>query len=263
MITRSDALPVDAQRDVLPLFAVDLEAEQIQEFLGTSFLIGGLLVTCWHCVSDALASDSTVVVATFKKSGYAPHEIRRLERDANGADLAIGEVDLLPSIGFELSSAEGLALGSDVWTYGYPLTRPPNERRNQWMMEGRFLQGYVTRHFYHSDDQIRTYELDMRAPAGLSGAPIVGIPSRRVAGVVYGVNEVSKIEHFASVDPATGERTPELQRLESFALALDTETLRNSAAAATNHLPLCDFLRDREEEAQRALDALYGRRKST
>jgi Trypsin-like peptidase domain len=258
MVSRVDVAPIDAQRDVLPLFAVDMASEKVEAFLGTGFLIGDLIVTCWHCVSTAVAQGVTVVAAAHDADGYSPCEIRNLARDANGADLAVGAVDLLPSIGFELLRDDAPRLGADVWTYGYPLTQPPNERARSWMLEGRFLQGYLTRHFYFSDARIPAYELDMRAPAGLSGAPVVEIPSRRVAGVAYGVNEVAQIEHMSSVHPETGERIPEVQRLETFALALDSDTLRRLTAPATGGLRLDDYLDARARQIDADLRDLFG-----
>jgi hypothetical protein len=255
VVTSHDTTPIDAQQDVVPLFAID--SKTVHDFLGTGFLIGGVMVTAWHCVADATRQGLTVVAAQWGGGGYAPRMLRHLEQDANSSDLAVAEVEALPSIGFELTP-ESLKLGTDVWTYGYPLTQPPNERQGTWMLEGRFLQGYVTRHFYYSDRRVRCYELDMRAPAGLSGAPIVEIPSRRVAGVVIGVNDVARIEEFRKVDVETGSVEPELQRIDSFALALDTETLSNLTGTATGGLPLSQHLEAHNARADDQLRRLYG-----
>lgn len=239
-----DLQDLDVQRDVLPLFAVTPGTNKIESFLGTGFLIAaGVLVTCWHCGRDALTDGYEVVAATKGASpgNYLVSPVRDFEQDPTGADLATGRIDLLATMGFSLAS-EPVPIGSDVWSYGYPLTRPPDEQRPHWSLEGRFFQGYVTRRFYHSDDRIPSYEIDMRAPAGISGAPVVAIPSRTVVGVLHGVNEVEMVEHFSRINPDTGEREPEVVRLESFALAHDTATLRELVGSATDGKPLHAFL---------------------
>jgi hypothetical protein len=253
-----DIQNLDIQRDVLPLFAIQPGESQPKDFLGTGFLITtGILVTCWHCVRDVLSAGHAVAAAVKTPSGggYALNVVAELEQDSNETDLAIGTVEQLATVGLTLAESQ-LAIGTDVWSYGYPLTRPPDERRPEWLLEGRFLQGYVTRLFYYSEARIPSYELDMKAPAGLSGAPLVEVGSRRVAGVVYGVNEVALIEQFGRVDPETRVREPEIQRVEAFALAHNTPTIRRLSGAATGGRPLADYLRAQDAQASEALRAI-------
>jgi hypothetical protein len=236
---------VDADTDICPLFAVRGNPSTPEAFLGTGFLIAtGTMITCWHCVRDAVSQGLQIVMA-FRQPGtlktYLFSVVRDLAPDKNGSDLASGRVDRIALFGLELANSP-IATGSDVWTYGYPLTEAPSERAAEWRLAPRYLQGYVTRRFYYGDRRIPSYELDMRAPAGLSGAPIVEIPSRRVVGVVYGVNEVGTIEQFGRVNPDTGTREPEIVRVEGFALAHFTETLRNLTGPATDGRELADFV---------------------
>jgi hypothetical protein len=255
----SDVQPIDVARDVLPLFAAEASGAAPSAFLGTGFLVTSeLLLTCWHCVSDALNQGYEVHIATrsHPTGQYTLLPVSDLEQDANGADLASGKVGLLATLGLTLAE-ESVPSGTDVWTYGYPLTTPPTERRPQWLLEGRFLQGYVTRQFYYGDGRVPSYEIDMRAPAGLSGAPLVQIPSRSVVGVVYGVNEVGMIEHLGRVDPTTGERQPEIQRVESFALGHRVETLRSLIGRATEGRTLAEHLHATSAQIDSQLAGLY------
>jgi hypothetical protein len=61
--------------------------------------------------------------------------------------------------------------------------------------------------------------------------------------VIYGSNDVQKIEEFARVDPETGERTPELTRIFSFGLAHYTTSLQELVGDATDGLPLLEYIR--------------------
>jgi len=102
------------------------------------------------------------------------------------------------------------------------------------------------RSFYHEHQtygRIPSYELDMPTPAGLSGAPLVKVGSPEVIGVIYGSNDVATIEQEASVNPQTGKREPEIQRIISFGLAHYTETLRNLQGIATGGLPLHQYIK--------------------
>jgi hypothetical protein len=62
-----------------------------------------------------------------------------------------------------------------------------------------------------------------------------------VAGVIYGRSESGVIDEFASIDPETGERRPEVQRLVSFAAAHYPETLAALRGPATNERPLSEY----------------------
>jgi hypothetical protein len=83
----------------------------------------------------------------------------------------------------------------------------------------------------------------MPAPGGLSGAPLLKKPSHEVVGVIYGDHDVGTIDQLARIDPATGERTPEVQRVVTFALAHFTETIKNLQGVATDSLPLAEYLK--------------------
>jgi hypothetical protein len=90
-----------------------------------------------------------------------------------------------------------------------------------------------------------SYELDMPAPEGLSGSPLLS-GDDMVIGVVYGNNEVATIDQFSSIDPTTGERQPEIQRVVSFALAYHTDALSNLTGKATHGVALKEYLKDPE-----------------
>jgi hypothetical protein len=240
--------------DVFALFAVDLDGSVIRDFLGTGFLLaGGVAVTVWHCVREAL--DTGLAVAAVHGGGdpISASVLRDLAADRNGSDIATGRLDRAQLFGLELATAPA-DTGTTVWSYGYPLTDPPNERRATYLLNARYLEGYITRAFYYSEERIPSYELDMRAPAGLSGAPVVEVGSRRVIGVVYGVEEVERIEHFGRTDPETRQRTPDVVRVETFALAHYTDTLRSVVGPATGERPLGDAVDDATAAAEREFE---------
>jgi hypothetical protein len=92
------------------------------------------------------------------------------------------------------------------------------------------LRGYVTR--LRMDDRpgwppVRAYELDMPAPGGVSGSPLLRPEPFEVVGVVYR-------EHDLYV--------PERQVPVTFAYAHHLSTLREARAAATETRPLAEYL---------------------
>jgi hypothetical protein len=136
--------------------------------------------------------------------------------------------------------------GENVESYGYPLMPPPvtdpETGRLVFDLTGpRLLKGYVMRNFEYRPpgrSGVASSELDMPAPEGLSGAPMVRADTAEVLGVIYGVNEVAKIDSLAYVDERTGERRPEIQRLVTFGLAHYTEPLWQASGPATDGRPL-------------------------
>jgi hypothetical protein len=264
MATRRDRLfalsGVTPLRDVLPIFIAPLPlGTAFRSFMGTGFRVThDLLVTCWHCVASDLAPDEVyVVLGRDDNDSPAAYTLADVERDRNGYDLAtarVEDIDFPQTLNLELAEDEAPA-GSDVWAFGYPLTDrealPSGELR--WELHPRYLQGYITRSFHYKHPnhpkKVPSYELDMRAPEGLSGAPVIAYPTftdptrrRQVVGVVYGRHAAEAIEEWASVDRETGERRPEVQRLEHFALAHYTDTLRDLTGAATGGLRLADYI---------------------
>lgn len=107
----------------------------------------------------------------------------------------------------------------------------------------RTLKGYVVRRFHYAQTRFETtlsYELDMPAPEGLSGAPLMTLAGE-VLGVVYGTIETAMIDEGASVDEE-GNRTPEVQRIVSFALAHQTDSLLDLSGRSAHGRPLREFL---------------------
>jgi len=186
---------------------------------------------------------------------YRSFELRELAQDAKGSDLALArlQIDIPARMNLQLASVATTS-GADVWSYGYPLTTeitdPTGSRR--FHLEPRYLQGYVTRGFWHERPRygaFPSYELDMPAPEGLSGAPVVRVPTLaipgsrpQVVGVVYGRIETGVIEEFVSIDPDTGERRPEVQRVVSFAAAHYTSTLLEASGPATFGHSLAEYI---------------------
>jgi hypothetical protein len=225
------------------------EPARIVEHLGTGFfLFPNVLITCWHCVADTPPPGHEYAIRVeVGKEDFKAYYLRGIERDANGTDMATAICPYKPPVALQLYEKD-LLLGEEVWAFGYPY---PEVRRNfdgniHHVISGRFLRGYMTRRFFYEHPELgktSSYELDMRAPRGTSGAALLRKDTIQVAGVVFGVTDVETIEEFARVNPQTGQREPEVRRITSFALAYDYEAIGNLTTSATNHMPLREFLR--------------------
>ena len=234
-------------QDVLPIFLSERgKPPKPLDACGTGFLIADrVLVACWHCVRAPLDTNRFYAVAEWNGSSYIPRELTNITQVAP-LDLATANVDMYPRVPLKLSH-DTLPIGADVYTFGYPLTT--KERRLEgdfrFRLQARYLQGYVTRSFDYEPagfGTTATYELDMPAPAGISGAPLLTLGSTEVVGVVYGSSDVATVEELARVDAETGARTPEIQRIVSFGLAHHTETLWELSSLATGGRSLSEIL---------------------
>lgn len=234
---------------ILPIFKVTkTKPVDLVSFHGTGFTIApGLLATCWHCVNEPLKDNEQYAVIIVKEDG-TDHKVlylKNIEQDANGSDLATANHGWTPSLNLKLA-LNNAAFGQEVWTYGYPLSemRLSLEGERQAYVPPRFLKGYVIRNLLHNHPQygqVASYELDLPAPPGLSGAPLMLLGTTDVIGVIYGSNDIGTIDHFASVDPETGEKDPEVQRIITFSLAHYTETFLELTGKATDGLKLIDY----------------------
>jgi hypothetical protein len=239
---------VNLMWDIVPLLTADLSVTPAKLFSyeGTGFLIApGLLVTCWHCVETQRPGVSYCAFISRDTGNHSLHRLSNIGQDEHGTDLATANVDLIPTVGLEIG--DELATGTDVYTFGYPLSRQERGFLGEIRIEiiGQFLQSYITRictHIALRFGPTHSYELGMAAHRGLSGAPVLELRSKRVVGVVYGNNDYEQIEEFAAVDPETRERTPEVRRILSYGLAHHTATLRNLTGPATRGLPLADYI---------------------
>jgi Trypsin-like peptidase domain len=217
--------------DILPLFYCRETdgTPQLVRSAGTGFRFGdSLVVTCWHCVADAAPGHGYAAGFRGEDGGFAMVPLLNVTQDENGADLAtasLSESPHPPEANLELNP-HALTGGDDVWTYGYPLTPEivgEDDPRNLGL-NGRRLEGHVTRPFRYEHPpygDVRCYEIDMPAPEGLSGAPLLRGPGRAVAGVLYARRQVGVI---------------------SFALAHHTESLHELRGIATNRLRLADYV---------------------
>ncbi len=243
----------DPQRDILPITVVSREGYPTpvpikggyQSFRGTGFLIGrNVFVTCWHCVSAELEEEATYAVSVpwseaQRRSGAAPPDstyyvlpLHDIQPDPSGYDLATARVELNP-VGLSLGVEDSLALSSDLWTFGYPLTDdlPHQQSGRSITLHPRFLKGYLTRDFWNdvpSFGRTPSYELDMPSPEGLSGAPLVKHGSLEVVGVVYGAK-------------STGNMA-QLEMLTTFAVAHMGSTLKALRGIATQGHTLTEYL---------------------
>lgn len=258
----TDDFPVEsasaADRDILPISFCEerpaSEQAQIVSFAGTGFRLAAdpeLLITCWHCVANDKPGYGYAVALPEPgepRRPYRMHPLLTVERDAYGSDLATARIFDAPAerkVELRLAT-RALTGGADVWSWGYPLTsehRSPSGEVS-FTLHGRWLEGYVTRSFWYEHpggERIAAYELDMPAPEGLSGAPLVKRPGTEVVGVIFGSHDVARIGEYSTVDPTTGERRPEVQRIFSFALAHYTSALTSLTGPATRGASLADY----------------------
>lgn len=242
------ALGVSLDGDVLPLFRIRQGSPPvILADAGTGFLISdGILLTCWHCVAEPLAPGEAYAAALWNGSRYLVKELSNLSQTATGHDLALASVDMHSQAELRLSAAN-LTSGDDVWTYGFPHTQVSQwkDGLRRFNLAGRYLQGYVTRSFIHDQPGFKrtpTYELDMPTPAGLSGAPLFKVGTLQVVGMVYGTNEVGQIVEWGSKDPNTGERRPDVERIQAFGLAHQEFTLHSVRGPASENKRLGELV---------------------
>jgi hypothetical protein len=248
-IARRDRI-LHVGRDIVSIFTVrqlNPRDEEVLTFEGTGFLVAPhALVTCWHCVRRPLAEDERYAVIFPGESDC--YGLSNIEQHRAGLDLATATVEsLVPTVSWSLATDAEVMQGREVWSYGYPLG-VVTQRHDGWKeidVSGRYLRGYVTRTFtpqLQDYGRTPTIELDMPAPAGLSGAPLVLVGRRKLVGVVYGSHAVSQVEELARYDPETGEKTPEVHRLLNFAVAHAPSSLHSLTGMALSGRPLSEWL---------------------
>jgi hypothetical protein len=204
-------------------------------FAGTGFAIeGGYFVTCWHCVAAPLDEDEAyVALVKSARPTDLPAGLMRLHdlaQDANGSDLALARVTSNVTPGLVLARTQARQ-GESVSTWGYPLIPPPEARPEDgqlvFELNARFLKGYVTQIFNFSMPDgrtIPTIEIDMPAPAGLSGGATDprgngGSPRCRVRGERGRDNR--QLSDSGHRDGSADDRSPKGRQLRRGALDRD------------------------------------------
>ena len=234
--------------DILPIVVLDEAAQRPVAVCGTGFLIADdLLVTAWHCVRDKLKPGHRYVVC--RKRGpdvYDPYPLDDIVQHTAGRDLALGRVPLAAKERFKLF-LEPVKPGMHVWTSGYPATqvRRDSEGKEVLVLGPRYLEGYVTRTFIYPEGlggPAPAHELDMQVPGGLSGAPLFFQGTDAILGVLFHAHEVETVEVFRSVDPATGNRQPEIVKVIYFGLAYPIDTVLELSGPASNGRALRELM---------------------
>jgi hypothetical protein len=233
------------ERHILPIYVVPkpVSAEEFRpvRFAGTGFVaVPYVFVTCWHCVPDELPEDQTYVV--YRDDERTVHQLRQITQDPSGWDLASASVDIPSWPPFALVATPPDVTGLDVGTMGYPGTHHERQLDGtlRFKQQGRYFQGCISRTFMYVPPKggapIPSYEITMRAPHGLSGAPLIATaPEYRgqVIGVIYG-------EHppFGSQsEPGEIPLPPTV-----FALAHYFDTLMALRGPATSDRPLSELV---------------------
>jgi hypothetical protein len=232
------------RRHILPIYVVPkpVSADEFRpvSFAGTGFIAAPhVFVTCWHCVNVELPEDQTYVV--YRHDERTVHQLRQITQDPSGWDLASARVDIPTWPPFALVATPPDVTGLDVGTIGYPGTHLEERAGSvRFDQQGRYFQGYVSRAFDYiapsGDTLIPSYEIDMRCPKGLSGAPLVVTTSEyrgQVIGVIYGAHTP-----FGTESEAGDIQLP----TTVFALAHYFDTLMALRGPATSDRPLSELV---------------------
>lgn len=249
------ATDVVLEKSILPLFRCrrSVGGAVPLAYCGTSFIaVPGVAVTCRHCVQDlALPPDEYYAMLDASDATYGQpsaegraYLIEDLEHDSRGYDLAIGRVDCPAPPVAPITLEPMTGVGFDVGLVAYPGTKGvfnPSIKSPTFDLQGRWLQGYVTRGFAYTPPDGRppqpSWELDITAPGGASGAPVIVLAPHpragQVVGVVYG-------RYPAFTDNSSDILVPEPPVW--FSLAYMDDVLRGLAGRATGGCPLVELL---------------------
>lgn len=242
-----DDLVHQLARHILPIYVFPTPTKGVDSwplrFAGTGFVLSpNLFVTCAHCVTELPPGEVYAAATPDSEGGRSAHYLQAISADPSGSDLATAWIDLAEPAAYTLRR-ELPEQVIDVGTIGYPGTffelHADNTRR--FDEQERYFQGYITRAFnYKLPREGRTvpsYEVDMPAPRGLSGAPLIStsIESRgQIVGVIYGAHPP-----FGTESEGEGEiRLPPT----IFALAHHHSTLMNLRGTTTEGRPIADIL---------------------
>jgi len=229
--------------DIFPVFVVrpDEPGAPIR-FMGTGFIAAPrVFVTSWQVVRDELEEGQRYAAARRVVGGYEALHLSNITQDLSGRDLAIASIDRDPTLGLSLPATIP-RLGADALAWGYPLVRNEVCDDRLWFrLSPRYLQGYITRAFIFESRQFSdsvVYELDMPAPEGMTGAPLVRLGTNELLGVVFGELEVPPIA-LASGGQAQASGPV------SFAIAHHTQSIADLSGPATEGAPLSEYLQAR------------------
>jgi len=235
---------IDIRKSVFPIFIIEHKNKAVpRAHTGTGFFISEkLLLTCWHCVNLELRGNEEFML--WNRSDNKNYVLQEPMQDENNTDIAIAYVDINGIEPLQMCNHE-LDMAQNVWSFGFPLVDKMSdvEIGHKFSLNPRAIKGYVMRSFNHNHltyPENHFYELDMPAPEGLSGAPIVKEGTKEVASVVTGVNDVRIIEQWSSVDPDTGEKSPEISRIYSFTTGYHTSVLSSVTNKWTEKKPLSE-----------------------
>jgi len=226
---------VNAFRVILPVVAVDDAVTTSLGVYGSGFLVrSGVFVTCGHCLPTLPEGQRLAVCKKNATGGYDPFPLSMVEADPRGHDLATARVDLAADEEWPLY--QGIMVpGMRCWSFGYPLPEVRSEpgQPPTYVLAPRFVRGSVMRRFDGAivgGKKCPCAELDMTAPPGLSGAPIVFEGSDHILGVYFRRNTTK----VPKEDPAP---------LYHFALAYDNQILSGLKGAATGGKTLGELCR--------------------
>ena len=230
---------------VFPIVVEDVEAQRYVSYEGTGLVaVPGVLVTWWHCIAKSLPANHGYVAVKMddygnNTGGFQNLPLAEISQDRSGTDLATASVEHSPKTPLAFPGEE-IFIGHDVWAFGFPFSNVAE--RSGLALSFRALKGYISRVFDHETANfgpIPSYEIDMPAPAGMSGAPLFTFKS--LVGMVYGELESYTINDWLFVDER-GIVQPESRKVITFALAHRVEALRAVRGAATRDRALAELM---------------------
>jgi hypothetical protein len=151
-------------------------------------------------------AQSWTMITYMRSRDTLPSEVDPRKSPSSRASPTTAEVATLPRQRSTLSRFTGsrslrmsnFPRGTQVWVLGYPFEDVKRSDHGQMDItpHPRYLQGYVMRQFdFHWEHggldfgPDATLELDLPAPKGVSGSPLLRLDSREIIGMVFGERE--------------------------------------------------------------------------
>ena len=162
---------------------------------GSGFIISpdGYVATCAHVVADAKELHIKVTGENNERKIFRG-TIIRLKKETDTAIIKIENAPNLPFV--ELDDREMAEMEEDVVLYGYPMGNRLNDDVKELNIS--IAKGYVSSHQVHKGLNVTL--LDLLAPCGNSGSPVISCKTGKVAGIlsaaILGDNSIDWINYM-------------------------------------------------------------------
>jgi Trypsin-like peptidase domain len=252
-------MPHSVHEDIVSIHIGKITGPGMHESLGvrgTGFIISNyLMVTCAHCLDVELKDDEVLMATTPVDGKEKVFYLEKITLHQDGLDIAAASIGLPVRYGLKIDLSPILA-GEGVYSYGYPLSKKERHFDQSVTVDtwGRYIQGYVTMLFENKTpprgySPAPTLELDMKAPEGLSGAPLCEIHTRaHVIGMVYGSGSSFTTVERDTLVTETGEVQVEVRAYENFAYAHPIKSILSLCGEATREKTIETILSEKPWE---------------